>query len=114
MIKTAKTVYDPEEKSDGKRILVMRLWPRNVRKEKIDLWLKELGTEKETIKEWKEGKISWTDFRKKYLDSLKGKEEQLKSLASEAKKKPITLLCNCKDEEHCHRTLLKKAIEKYL
>ncbi len=46
MIKTAKTVYDKPESSDGKRILVMRLWPRGVAKDKVDVWLKELGTEK--------------------------------------------------------------------
>ena len=46
MIKTAKTVYDKPESSDGKRILVMRLWPRGVAKDKVVVWLKELGTEK--------------------------------------------------------------------
>ena len=50
MIKTAKTVYDKPESSDGKRILVMRLWPRGVAKDKVDVWLKELGTEEELIK----------------------------------------------------------------
>ena len=50
MIKTAKTVCDKPESSDGKRILVMRLWPRGVARDKVDVWLKELGTEKELIK----------------------------------------------------------------
>ena len=62
MIKTAKTVYDKPESSDGKRILVMRLWPRGVAKDKVDVWFKELGTEKELIKRWKSGKISWKEF----------------------------------------------------
>jgi len=62
MIKTAKTVYDKPESSDGKRILVMRLWPRGVARDKVDVWLKELGTEKELIKRWKSGKISWKEF----------------------------------------------------
>lgn len=111
MIKTEKTIYDPVEASDGKRILVMRMWPRGIKKEKVNLWLKELGTEIGLIKKWKAGKISWVDLSKEYRRSLKGKEEILEKLASESKKKAVTLLCSCKDEEHCHRYLLKQAIE---
>ena len=113
MLKTEKTVYDPKAPSDGKRILVMRLWPRGISKDKIDLWLKDLGTEPDLIKRWKAGKISWPEFSKAYTASLKGKEPQLKELAKEAKKGTLTLLCSCKDEQHCHRSLLKKAIEKF-
>ena len=113
MIKTAKTIYDKPEPSDGKRILVMRLWPRGVSKSKVDVWLKELGTEKELIKRWKSGKISWKEFERDYKNSLIGKEELLKSLAEEASKSDITLLCVEKDEARCHRSLLKLAIERY-
>src|SRR5438445_13055845 len=113
MIKTAKTVYDKPESSDGKRILVMRLWPRGVAKDKVDVWLKELGTEKESIKRWKSGKISWREFERDYKKSLIGKEELLRSLAGEAKKNDITLLCVEKDEARCHRSLLKLASERY-
>jgi uncharacterized protein YeaO (DUF488 family) len=114
MIKTEKTIYDPQDKTDGKRILVMRLWPRGISKEKIDTWAKEVGTEPELIKKWKAGKISWKDFSHEYMKSLKGKEPFLKELAAEAKHHTITLLCSCKDENHCHRSLLKKAIEAFL
>jgi uncharacterized protein YeaO (DUF488 family) len=112
MIKTTKTIYDEVEASDGARILVMRLWPRGIKKEKIDLWIKELGAEPELIKKWKGGEISWAEFSKEYRKSLKGKKEILRALALESKKKSITLLCSCKDEKHCHRYLLRKAIEK--
>ncbi len=111
MIKTKKTIYDPKDAQDGKRILVMRIWPRGVSKDKIDLWLKEVGTEKELISRWKANKVSWAEFSKEYKKSLKGKEKELKELAALAKHGNITLLCSCKDEEHCHRTLLKEAIE---
>lgn len=114
MIKTSKTVYEPRETSDGKRILVMSLWPRNVSKDKVDEWLKELGTPKELIKQWKEGQITWKALSSQYVKSLKGKDEILKKLAEESKKRTITLLCSCKDEKECHRSLLKKAIEAFL
>lgn len=115
MIKTSKNVYDKAESSDGDRILVMRMWPRGISKEKLKIvdWKKELGTEPELIKEWKQGKLSWPELAKAYRASLKKKEPILKELAEQAKKKTITLLCSCKDEHHCHRTLLKEAIERF-
>jgi len=111
-IKIHKTIYEPKQKEDGLRLLVMRLWPRGVKKETVDLWMKELGTEPELIKAWKAGKISWAEFSKRYLASLKGKEALLDELAQRAKKETLTLLCSCKDETHCHRFLLKQAIEE--
>jgi len=112
MIKTEKTVYNPPSPADGKRILVMRIWPRGVSKDKIDAWIQDLGTEKDLIKQWKEGSLTWAAFRQTYLKSLKGKEELLQELADESKKRTLTLLCSCKDEKHCHRYLLRQEIEK--
>ena len=74
MIKIDKTIYDKPEKADGKRILVMSLWPRGIKKEKVDLWMKELGTPRELIKKWKSGKIPWTDIAKEYAKVLKSNE----------------------------------------
>jgi uncharacterized protein YeaO (DUF488 family) len=71
MIRTDKTVYDNVSKSEGLRVLVMRFWPRGVRKDKIDLWMQALGTEKELIKKWKTGKITWGQFGREYMRGLK-------------------------------------------
>jgi uncharacterized protein YeaO (DUF488 family) len=114
MIRIDKTVYDPPEPSDGKRVLVMRIWPRGVPRDRVHVWLKELGTQRELISEWKAGRVSWEEFRMRYLEGLRGKEQLLRELAEEAKKGTITLLCSCRDAEHCHRYLLKEAIEAYL
>lgn len=113
-INIEKNIYDPKDKDDGFRLLVMRLWPRGVAKSAIDLWMKELGTENDLIHAWKAQTISWADFSKRYLASLKGKETLLDELAKRSKKETITLLCSCKDAKHCHRSLLKQAIEKRL
>ena len=114
VIKTEKTIYDKAEPSDGKRILVMRIWPRGISKDKIDMWMKELGTDRDLIKKWKNGKISWKDFSIAYRKSLRGKEELLKQLAKESKEGDITLLCTDRDAAHCHRTLLAQEIRKYM
>jgi uncharacterized protein YeaO (DUF488 family) len=114
MIRIEKSVYSPKESSDGTRVLVMTLWPRGVSKDKVDLWMKELGTPRELIKLYKAGKMSWSDYAAEYRKSLKGKEELLKSLAERSRKETISLLCTEKDPSACHRSLLKGAIESYL
>jgi uncharacterized protein YeaO (DUF488 family) len=111
LIKISKTVYDPPEPSDGKRVLVMTLWPRGISKGKVDIWMKDLGTPRETIKRWKSGKITWDEFAKEYRKSLKGKEQLLRQLSAESKKGTVTLLCTERDYTRCHRSLLKEALE---
>ena len=113
-IRIEKSIYSPPEETDGRRILVMTLWPRGVSKDKVDVWMKELGTPRELIKRYRAGKATWTEFKSEYLRSLKGKEDALRGLANESKKRTITLLCTEKDPSRCHRSLLKDAIEEYL
>ena len=111
LIRIEKSVYAPKETSDGKRILVMTLWPRGVSRDKVDVWMKELGTPRELIRRYKTGKVSWDAYASEYRRSLRGKEEVLKSLARESRTGTITLLCTEKDPGACHRSLLKAAIE---
>jgi len=111
VIRIEKTVYSAPEKSDGKRILVMTLWPRGVSKDKVDVWMKELGTPRDLIKRYKAGKVSWKQYSAEYMKSLEGKESLLRNLAEEAEDGTITLLCTEKDPNSCHRSLLKAAIE---
>jgi len=111
VIKIEKSVYTNPEPSDGERILVMTLWPRGVSKDKVDVWMKELGTPRELIKRYKAGKMTWVEYSKEYRKSLRGKESLLKELAAKSKTKTITLLCTEKDPNSCHRSLLKEAIE---
>ena len=92
----------------------MRFWPRGVRKTTIDLWMKEIGTSPDLIKDWKTGKITWTQFKTRYKRQMQGENE--KKLRTElrgyANQGPITLLCIEKDPERCHRSILKELIEK--
>jgi uncharacterized protein YeaO (DUF488 family) len=114
MIKIEKSIYAPKEPSDGRRILVMTLWPRGISKDKVDVWKKELGTPRDLIKRYKGGKVKWGDFALEYKKSLRGKEHLLRGLAEESKSQTITLLCAEKDPSECHRSPLKQAIETYL
>lgn len=89
----------------------MTLWPRGISKDKVDVWMKELGTPRELIRKYKAGEMTWKEYAAEYKKSLKGKEELLRELAAESRKETITLLCTEKDPNACHRSLLKEAIE---
>ena len=106
-----KSIYEPAEKSDGIRILVMTLWPRGFKKGSFDRWEKSLGTPIELIKKYKAGKIRWPVLKKEYKKTLIGQGELLTTIAELSKKKTVTLLCACREEATCHRSILKEMIK---
>ncbi|MGD8431432.1 MAG: DUF488 family protein, partial [Nitrosopumilaceae archaeon] len=92
MIKT-KSVYQPSQKEDGKRILVSRLHPRGVKKTKYDAWIKELSPSIDLIYEYKKDKITWRKFFLKYKKELENNPESitiLKSIRKESKTRNVT------------------------
>ncbi|HXF49520.1 MAG TPA: DUF488 family protein [Verrucomicrobiae bacterium] len=106
-----KSIYDPVEKSDGVRILVMTLWPRGFKKGGFDRWEKSLGTPIELIRKYKAGKIEWPALKKEYKKGMIRQKELLTEIGMLAKTKTVTLLCACRDEATCHRSILKDLIK---
>lgn len=102
-------VYDPPNGADGTRVLVMRKWPRGVRKERIDHWLRELGPVEPLMRAYLAGRVPWPEYRTRYLQGLERPEAQaaLEELRELARRGPVTLLCWCADENRCHRSLLR-------
>jgi uncharacterized protein YeaO (DUF488 family) len=110
-----KRVYDPASEDDGTRILVMRLYPRGIRRQSFHEWRKELGTALPLIKAWKAGRISWPELARRFKAQMAGDpvaQASLRELARRARTERLTLLCGCEDEAQCHRTLLKAMIER--
>jgi uncharacterized protein YeaO (DUF488 family) len=103
-----KRVYEPPEPSDGKRILVDRLWPRGLSKDKAkaDLWLKEVAPSNELRKWFAHDPAKWTEFQKRYRAELKERKKQLAELKHEAAQGTITLLYGAHDEEHNQAVVL--------
>lgn len=103
-----KRIYEPAAAADGMRVLVMRLWPRGIRKSKVDLWLRDLGAELGNLRLWNAGRLSWPELRRRYLAGLKRPpaSEALATLRALARRRRVTLLCSCADPAHCHRTIL--------
>ena len=104
-----KRAYQPVEEEDGFRILVDRLWPRGLSKEKakLDLWLKEVAPSDDLRKWFAHDPEKWSKFQKKYENELKEKSKllyQIKHL--EKDKGTITLVYSAKDEEHNNALVL--------
>ena len=105
-----KRVYEPPDKDDGRRILVDRLWPRGLTKEKasVDLWLKDIAPSTALRKWFGHDPSKWEEFKKRYLDELKGKSEQIQLLKQEMEKGAVTLVYGAKDEEHNEALVLQE------
>jgi uncharacterized protein YeaO (DUF488 family) len=117
MIRTevrTKRVYAEPSPEDGKRILVDRLWPRGLTKEKarVDLWLKDVAPSNELRKWFGHDPEKWTEFKTRYREELKSNPEPLALLRREAAQGPFTLLYGARDEEHNEAIVLAALLDK--
>ena len=114
-IRTAR-VYDEPVRGEGHRILVMRLWPRGVRKTRVDQWMRELAPVLPLVRGFLAGRIAWTAYRRRYLAGLGRPEARAQAAAvlALARRRPVTLLCHCVDAKRCHRSLLHTYLTRRL
>ena len=109
-----KRIYDAPTPDDGFRILVDRLWPRGVSKEKakVDLWLKEIAPSNELRKWYGHDPKKWAEFRKRYFSNLDTKRELVNQIVQKTKEGDVTLLYSSKEEKINNAVALKEYIEK--
>ncbi len=108
-----KRVYEQPDKNDGERILVDRLWPRGLTKEKasVDLWLKEIAPSTELRKWFAHDPKKWKSFRGRYQTELRNKKELIKVLKQKAREGTITIVYGARDEKHNEALVLKQFLE---
>ena len=108
-----KRAYDPPARTDGKRILIDRLWPRGVSKARarIDLWLKDVAPSTELRKWFGHDPEKWSEFRKRYRAELKG-NPALAELKVLARQGSITLVYSARDELHNDAVVLKAILDR--
>jgi uncharacterized protein YeaO (DUF488 family) len=109
-----KRVYDTPSPDDGKRILIDRLWPRGLTKEKakIDLWLKDIAPSAGLRKWFGHDPEKWPEFQKRYRKELEANEGTVALLREELQHGPVTLVFGAKDEAHNDAVVLKAYLEK--
>ena len=105
-----KRIYEKPEEGDGYRILVDRLWPRGVSKEKaaLDLWLKEIAPSNELRKWYNHEPEKWPEFQKKYQTEIAANKEVFEQLKEIVKKEEnVTLLYAAREEKRNEAQVLK-------
>ncbi|GEL77629.1 DUF488 domain-containing protein [Tenuibacillus multivorans] len=111
-----KRIYEDVSDQDGKRILVDRIWPRGVSKEKaqLDEWLKSVAPSTDLRKWFRHDPDKFEEFKKKYKQELEENEDQHQSflkLTQYASNHTVTLLYSSKEETYNHAQVLKRLLE---
>jgi uncharacterized protein YeaO (DUF488 family) len=110
-----KRIYDLAGPQDGYRVLVDRLWPRGMSKEKakVDLWMKEIAPS-DALRKWFGHDLDrWIEFQARYRKELQKKSELIKEIRHlEKKYGTLTLLFSAKDELHNQAVALQSFLKK--
>ena len=108
-----KRVYEPPGEHDGARLLVERLWPRGLTKEKaeIDEWFKDVAPSPDLRKWYGHDPEKWEIFRRRYREELRNNPEEVGRLRKRLGEGPATFVYAAKDEERNSALVLKEFLE---
>ncbi len=110
-----KRVYESLDPGDGYRVLVERLWPRGMSKERarVDLWLKEAGASPALRTWYGHDPERWEEFRRKYFEEMRMQPEVIKELREVIRTHDtVTFLFAAHDTEHNNALALKEFLEQ--
>lgn len=109
---SAKSVYESADPGDGYRVLATRYWPRGIARSAADEYISRLAPSRELLQAFRRGAIDWETFRTHYLKEMEneGAQEEIRRLATMARSQRVTVMCVCRDEGRCHRSLLRDLI----
>lgn len=112
-----KRVYEEESEIGGYRILVDRVWPRGISKQRanLDKWLKELAPSTSLRKWFNHDPDKFNAFSQAYKEELEQNEQQrsmLQDLRELSKNRSVVLLYGSKDKQYNHAVVLKDLLEK--
>jgi len=109
-----KRIYEKPEVNDGKRILIDKLWPRGMKKDEatVDEWIKEVAPSDKLRKWFSHDPVKWNEFKKRYWEELKKKQEIVSKLAKECKEKKVTFLYSTKETRYNNAVALKEYLKK--
>ena len=109
-----KRAYEPASRTDGKRILVDRLWPRGVSKEKLDAeWMKAVAPSTELRNWYGHEPARWDGFRERYFAELDAQPEVLAPLREALRHGRVTLIYGARDSEHNQAVALAEYLKKH-
>ena len=108
-----KRVYEKPSRKDGLRILVDRLWPRGLSKQRaaVKLWLKDVAPSTQLRMWFGHDPAKWKQFQARYRKELREKKDALNLLKQKAAEHTVTLVYGARDEEHNEALVLKSVLE---
>lgn len=111
-----KRAYDPVSRTDGRRFLVERLWPRGLSKMKLRVhaWLKEVGPSTGLRKWFSHDPEKWSRFRTRYFRELDARPEAWRPIVSAARRGTVTLVYSSHDTEHNNAVALQAYLKAKL
>ena len=111
-----KRAYDPAASADGYRVLIDRLWPRGVSREraKLDDWEKELPPSMELRQWFGHDPRRFEEFRRRYIEELRGQRPRLMALRRRARDGTLTLVYSAQDTEHNDAVVLAEVLRRRL
>ncbi len=111
-----KRAYEPPARTDGKRYLVERLWPRGFTKEslRLDAWVKEAAPS-DALRRWfGHDPARWEEFRRRYFEELDRDPSAWETLLREARRARVTLIYSSRDQERNNAVALKDYLDRRL
>src|SRR5439155_6932728 len=111
-----KRVYEPAKRSDGYRILIDRIWPRGVSRERaaLDAWEPELAPSAELRTWFGHDPGRFEEFRRRYADELRWQRPRLTELRRRARDGTLTLVFSARDTEHNDAVVLAEVMRRGL
>lgn len=111
-----KRVYEKFLITDGRKVLVERLWPRGIRRStaNVDIWLKNVAPSNELRKWFSHDPKKWMAFKKKYNHELEDNKTVEHLLAIVESTDPVTLVYSSSDQKHNSAIVLQQFIERRL
>lgn len=108
-----KRIYDAPTSSDGHRVLVDRIWPRGLTRQRaaLNAWLRELAPSAELRKWFNHDPLRWTEFQRRYRAELAQQTELINRIRSHSLEQRVTLLYAARNETLNHALVLKQYIE---
>jgi uncharacterized protein YeaO (DUF488 family) len=109
-----KRVYEAPARSDGRRILIDRLWPRGLSKEKakVDFWARAIAPSSALRQWYRHDHAKWDEFRRRYFAELDANPEGVAELRAELGKGTATLLFGSKEEVYNNAGALREYLER--
>lgn len=113
MAVAVKRVYEPPSATDGVRVLIDRLWPRGLSKAaaRVDLWARDLSPSTALRQWYGHDAVKWPEFKRRYRAELATQADALAALASQARRRKVTLLFGSKEPRLNNAHALKEILQ---